>query len=388
MPRRIDLAPACNSQRLVRCGVALAAAGALSASAAPRDARGQDGAAAAAPFVTQWIDRTPAAKAPGPVGSEDASLIYDPVAGRVILYGGKDDHDLGSRETWAFDPASRAWERIQTKGPTPPASEDHTSIYDPNSHRMILYGGENGPTTNKLWSLDLKTFTWRELTNPQVPRREAHSADYDSLGKRMIVFGGLDRLNEDLYSVWAMDLDPASPAFEKWRELTVPEGRPPGRIDHAAVYDPIKNRLVFHGGWTKTRKGLYADTWAFYLPGASGAGRWARLDTGGVEPPPRRHAVGVHDPDRNLFVMFGGQGPAGHLNDVWAFDLTRDVWTNITPPTPGPMGRIDHQAVYDPRRKSLLVYGGDADLDDMKLHDIWELVLSPAPADSSTRGAQ
>jgi len=342
--------------------------------------------------VARWIDRTPVTKSASeqPQGSEDASLIYDPVRGHVILYGGKDDANLGMRETWAFDPAERKWAKLATQGRTPPASEDHTTIYDPNSHRMILFGGENGPTTNKLWSLDLKTIAWKELASPQAPRRESHSTVYDSRGKRMVVFGGIDRTSADLYEIWAFDLDPASPTFEKWQDLTVTEGRPPGRIDHAAIYDPVKNRMVFHGGWTKIRRGLFGDTWAFYFADAPGGrGRWERINTGTTAPSPRRHAVSVHDSDRNLFILLGGQGQSTPLNDVWIFDLTRDVWMNATPPGPAPVPRIDHQAVYDPRNHSVLLYGGDSGADDApKLRDVWELALPSVSRLSSSRGAQ
>jgi hypothetical protein len=99
--------------------------------------------------------------------------------------------------------------------------------------------------------------------------------------------------------------------------------------------------------------------------------------------------VAVHDSDRNLFVLFGGQGQTGYLNDVWALDLDRDVWMEVTPAEPGPMARIDHQAVYDSRAGSILIYGGDGMLDDLKLHDVWELTVVPANsssvADSRTR---
>ena len=353
-------------------------------------AQEQAPAGAAPALVARWIDRTPAKNTPQPKGSEDASLIYDPVAGRVLLYGGKDDANLSVNETWAFDSSERAWKRITTTGKTPPASEDHTTIYDPGAHRMIMYGGENGPTTNKLWSLDLKTSAWKELANQQAPRRESHTAIYDSRAKRMVVFGGLDRTREDLYDVWAMDLDPASKTYEKWQDISVPEGRAPGRIDHVAIYDPVKNRMVFHGGWMKTRQGLLGDTWAFYFGETADApGRWQKIESA-TAPPPRRHADGIHDPDRNLFILFGGQGRTSTpLNDVWALDLTRDEWMNITPSGPGPVARIDHQVIYDLKSHSVLLYGGDSmAVDAPKLHDVWELALPPVSSLSSTRGVQ
>jgi len=361
----------------------LLASNALLAQAAISDSNG---------VAVQWIEKTPATSSTRelPRGSEDASLVYDPVRGLVFLYGGKDDANIGMRETWTFDPVERKWERMVPPGRTPPASEDHTAIYDPNSHRMILFGGENGPTSNKLWSLDLKTITWKELTNSQGPRRESHTAVYDSRGKRMVVFGGVDRTTSDLYDLWALDLNPASQTFEKWQELTVAGGRPPGRLDHAAVYDPVGNRMVLHGGWSKIREGLFGDTWAFYFADTSdGPGRWERVGTGETAPPPRRYAEAVHDPDRNLFILFGGFGQRAPMNDVWVFDLTRDVWTNVTPKGQAPVPRVDHQAVYDPRHHSLLLYGGDTLAEHApKLRDVWELVLPPVSPLSSSRGAQ
>jgi N-acetylneuraminic acid mutarotase len=305
-------------------------------------------------------------------------VIFDEVSGRVIVFGGKDDNDFNSDQTWALDPVSMKWEQLPTKGSKPPASEDHTAIYDPNSHRMILYGGENGPTTNKLWSLDLKTLTWRNQTRSDLPRRESHTAVYDSRGKRMVVFGGFDNNSVDLYDVWAMDLDPKSPTFEKWQNLTVEEGRPPGRQDHTAVYDPGKNRMVFNGGYTKARQGFFADTWAFYFADTPGGkGRWAKLDTK-AEPPGRRHGVAVYHAERNGMLLFGGMIRRQYLNDVWVFDLGTDRWVEVKPTGSAPPPRIDHHALYNPRTRSLLVYGGDGRLDDRKLHDVWELSFAPS----------
>ena len=332
----------------------------------------------------RWIDRTPpSAQSVRPRGAEDCATIYDPVRDRLIVYGGKDDADQNTSETWAFDPAEKVWAQLKTSGPRPPASEDHTAIYDPLSDRLILYGGENGPTTNKLWALDLKALSWRDLTNPEAPRRESHSAVYDSRGKRMVVFGGFDRTTVDLHEIWAMDLDPDSPTFEKWHNLTVAEGRAPGRMDHSAVYDVTRNRMVFHGGWSKARKAFFGDTWAFYFADtAGGKGRWAKLDTATSAPAARRHGVAVYDADRNQYVMFGGQGSnLGYLNDTWVFDLTRDVWSEVASHEAGPSPRIDHQAVYDTRTHSVLVYGGDGGTPHKKLHDIWELRFQ-SPSDS------
>jgi len=98
-------------------------------------------------------------------------------------------------------------------------------------------------------------------------------------------------------------------------------------------------------------------------------------------PAQRRHVVGVYDEARDWFVVCGGFGDEGFLNDVWAFDLGREKWINITP---GPQPRLDHLAIYDPRRESLLLYGGDAHR-ATKFHDLWELRVHPGVSADSLR---
>jgi len=304
-------------------------------------------------------------------------MVYDPALDRVIVAGGKDYRSFPPNESWASCAGSRLWTPLKTSGPRPPTGEDHTAVFDPAGNRLILYGGENGMTTNKLWALDLKTLTWRDLTNSGVPRRESHTAVYDSRAKRMVVFGGFDRTALDLYEVWAMDLDPGSAGFEKWQNLTVAEGRPPGRMDHSAVYDPRKNRMVFNGGWSKGRKAIFGDTWAFnFADSSEGKGSWTKLAGGQRVPPERRYGTAVYDAERNLSIVFGGKGKDGlYLNDAWAFDLARDEWMEIVTGEPRPGPRIDHRAVFDSRRGSLLMYGGDSGRPHGKLHEMWELTL-------------
>lgn len=299
-------------------------------------------------------------------------MIYDPLAEQVVLFGGKDDGDRNVNEVWRLDLASNTWREVEVEGETPPPSEDHSAIYDPLGHRMILYGGENGPSTNQLWSLDLKSHRWRNLTDSTAPRREDHTAVFDPLGKRMVVFGGRDERKRTQHDLWALDLDPASPTFEKWRELTVERNAPRPRKDHVAVFDELGNRMVVFGGWNNEDDAYLGDTWAFYPPvAADGQGRWEQIETEHSHPPKRRHAVGVRDAARNWFILFGGYGEEGYLNDVWAFDLAKEVWVNITP---GPEPRVDHQAVYDPSTRRVLIYGGDARL-PRKFHDVWELEI-------------
>lgn len=206
-------------------------------------------------MLSQWRDlTTPMQRASSavPAAVEDCALIYDPIAHALVLFGGKNDQNENLNEVWALDLNTDVWQKFAVAGDSPPASEDHVVLYDPLSHRMILHGGENGGTWNNTWSFDLKTHRWRDLT-PQsgAPRREDHTAVFDRHGKRMVIFGGRDNERKHLYEMWAFDLNPHSTRFETWKNLTVEENHPGARVDHTAVYDLKRNRMVIYGGWDK-----------------------------------------------------------------------------------------------------------------------------------------
>lgn len=330
--------------------------------------------------LSQWRDLTPtfARSVTRPAAGEDCAMLYDPVNRRIILYGGKDDEDNNVNDLWALDLARHELEAIPAENEGPPASEDHSAIYDPLGRRMIVYGGENGLTTNQTWSFDFAARRWRNITAADAPAREDHSAIYDSRGKRMVVFGGRNNDGKDdyinIHEVWTLDLDPQSATFERWQNLTDEERHPQGRSDHAVVYDSLRNRMVIFGGWDKEKKEPLKDTWAFYFHDSTkGSNFWRQIKTKYSHPPERRHVTGLHDASRNCFIIFGGFGNDGYLNDVWALNLKTDIWINITP---GPQPRLDHQVVFDPTSKRLLLYGGDARL-DRKFHDVWELQIDP-----------
>jgi hypothetical protein len=337
------------------------------------------GSQAGGNMVSAWVDRTLAIGASNfPPPAEDCALIYDPVGHRVLTFGGKADDDRNTSAVFALDLARNAWAQIVPRGGSPPAVEDHTAIYDPVGHRAIIHGGEDGFSRNSTWAFDLKAETWRDLTSARGPTLEDHSAIYEGRGKRMVIFGGRNQQanhdDVDLDRVWALSLDPASPSFEEWTDLSVKADDDVGRCEQVAVWDERKNRMVIYGGWKKKEKDYLGDTWAFSFgegPGASG--KWGEIKTKTSHPPKRRHVVGAYDAGHNWMVIFGGFGAEGYLNDVWAFDLEDDVWINVTP---GPQPRLDHRAVYDPVSGHVLFYGGDARLGS-KLRDLWELTLIP-----------
>jgi len=83
----------------------------------------------------------------------------------------------------------------------------------------------------------------------------------DEVRRRVLIFGGRDDVTE-FQDVWALSLD-ATPA---WTQLQ-PAGTPPdARHGHVAIWDPLRGRMLVHGGTNGST--TYGDLWelAFAVP--------------------------------------------------------------------------------------------------------------------------
>src|SRR5439155_27297482 len=136
---------------------------------------------------------------------------------------------------------------------------------------------------------------------------------YDSVRDRMVVFWGYDGAGPR-NDVWVLSLA-GSPA---WNALA-PAGRSPdARYRHTAIYDPAGDRMVVFGGNDRT---LRNDVWALSLGGSPA---WSALLAAGSSPAGRSDHAAIYDPVRDRMVVFGGYG-GGYRNDVWALRWGKPV---------------------------------------------------------------
>ena len=143
---------------------------------------------------------------------------------------------------------------------------------------------------------------------------------------------------------------------------------PTGRGEQATAYDPCNRRIVLFGGNDYQPeecadfgpKRFNGDTWIYSVEYAN----WARL-----EPPSSPSARGRHqmtfDRSRKQILLFGGrfrpEGASGNytlFNDLWAFDVNTDTWTQL--PTMGdtPSARGNSAMLYDDINDRVLLFGG------------------------------
>ena len=321
-----------------------------------------------------------------PSQGEDCAMAFDDIRGRVMIYGGKGDDDVNINQLWSFDVASRTWSQIVGEGPEPPPREDHTMIFDRANDALVVFGGEDGPTSNATWTFDCTSGVWEKTTHPTAPSLEGHRAFYDPIGKRMIVNGGVDQDKDLTHRTWSLNLDSDSPEFRSWSALETGEPIPAPRREHTFVYDERRHRALLFAGRTKQKSSHRNDVWALDLK----TNRWSELETHGVAPDPlRQTAVGL-DAEADELVVYGGEGLVrveGDLEDyvadrIYVLDLETLRWSDRTP---YPLPVYDHAGVYVPQLGGTFFYGG-TDSRESKEHSTWLLkrieLGDPPPTDN------
>jgi N-acetylneuraminic acid mutarotase len=94
--------------------------------------------------------------------------------------------------------------------------------------------------------------------------------------------------------------------------------------------------------------------------------QWTRVPVSGSLPPPRYDHTIVTDGTK--IYLFGGRSPEPR-DDLWAFDIAAGSWTELSP-AQQPVARFGHNAVWDPSRSRVVIFGGQAGANFF--NDIWE----------------
>src|SRR5262245_23352816 len=290
-------------------------------------------------------------------------------------------------------PTDATW--LQLSPSTSPAARfEHSAIYDPVRHRVIVFGGQvrvdntTARDTNDVWVLPLDGScnpSWHQLvpTAGSLPSaRSDHSAVYDSDNDRMIVFGGEhgEDLNDEVGSLsFAQDSE-----HPTWTELTTSGGRQPcARSGHAAIYDPGNHQMMIHAGQYITTNSVEEegqDTWTLALP-ANGPYLWTQVsrtadpfpfqsgnqckceeDGGNSFCPNEPHRFQYHgtiyDSGFLRMVIYGGWYAQTDqaTSEVWGRAGGAQSWTGLFGAS-GPV-RWNHRAVYDPLEHRMVFFGG------------------------------
>ena len=94
-----------------------------------------------------------------------------------------------------------------------------------------------------------------------------------------------------------------------------------------------------------------------------------------VPPPWATTHTAIHDPTTHTMYIAGGYDGSNSFNDVWAFDLSSHVWTEVSASGDGGMtARHGHVAIYDLHTNAMYLMGGRND--GGKFNDVWAFLVS------------
>jgi hypothetical protein len=272
-------------------------------------------------------------------------------------------------------------------------------------------GGSNSTVKDDARLLDLTTDPqgeWRDFrpsgTKPGF--RAEHASVLRTVGKtgpEMITYGGIDTvptgsgllallrpasrqssggavgdspsaLLEVQNNAYALTLTEATAA---WSRIDAQGQR---RTDHSAIYDPVEDAMIVYGG-RLTDQATSADntTWRLTL-GATPT--WQRY-LGGGDPSKRFAHSAVYDSRKKRMIVFGGTTDWKRgMSDVYYFNLTtgwdKGYWEHPAPLGSAPPARYGHGAVYMPDQNWMVIFGGTPD-GSRVLADVYALDLNIEP---------
>lgn len=320
--------------------------------------------------VWQWRNITPASGLM-PEPRRDGEAIYDPVGKRIILFGGNSDAGL-KNDTWAFDLATRSWTKLDTVG-TPPAGRlGFDAAYDPVGHQLVIYSGQGAGFFNDTWTLNLTTLQWTDISpasdSARPKKRYGSAAVFDPQTRSLVSFAGFTSEAGRFQDTQSFGL-----SDKTWSDWTPGGSKPQVRCLHTAASDRVNRRMIVYAG---QRNGALDDIWSFDLASR----QWTNLTP--TQRPPGRFWSTSFINKEGRFLIFGGSG-ASNFNDTWEFNLATQAWTQLqieNPPSP----RNGMMSVYVESEDRFIVIGGTGNSGN--LNDVWELSRK-SPATVSTVSA-
>lgn len=282
-----------------------------------------------------------------PSGKWDGATSWDPNTGRVIAFGGG---TLPSLTPWTFgwDPASGVWEVLNTS--SPPERRGHVMALDEASGRVVLFGGldENDQLLGDTWEWNGSEWNLRNTT--AFLAREQAALAYDPVRGGVVLFGGRGTsLRND---TWLWDT-----VSGNWFPIAF--APPPARAGHALAYDPIDGGMLMYGGTVDGSTTVMSDSWFL----ASSSTAWTQLTEDAAPGARSEHVMVTHEAEGRIY-LFGGYRSGSsrpELEDCWRWNGAALGWEQVVLPGTGQPGAGLSRVAVDPATGSAFMFGGGGD---------------------------
>lgn len=121
-----------------------------------------------------------------------SSICYDRGAKKFVLFGGGNiQTERGDPGTWTYSPADNKWEQVKAER-QPPARANSRLAYDPVAKKVVLFGGDQlSQLVADTWVFDTATGTWEEKKPAVSPSpRGGHALLWLPKAKKLLLLGG------------------------------------------------------------------------------------------------------------------------------------------------------------------------------------------------------
>jgi hypothetical protein len=292
----------------------------------------------------------------------------------------------------------QTWTQLSPSGTPPVARGLHgtTGVYDPESNRMMVFGGRDGSGTNlnDVWVLTNANglggaSQWVNLipngADGSPPARSGHSATYDAANNIMIIFGGCSGYcTPALNDVWTLSNANGLGGPPVWTQLPLDFTGPAPRTNAVVAYNPAQNLLLVYSGQDGSPDpcSTFSDVWTLF--NANGLGNppsWARrqiVNNTTSLPPALNGAAVAYDPVSFILTMFGGttmiDGVCRDTNGAW--ELSVGIVPSLNTATPdgaagSPPARSFASGVFDAAGARMIIFGGEEN--GTAMNDVWGL---------------
>ena len=309
------------------------------------------------PPPAEWV-RVQTEPASTPRARLQHAMVYDEERGVVFMHGGLPGNGTVLSDTWQWD--GGAWALLATNGPK---VFQQSMTYDPSRGVTVLYGGRTAaghanPIADT-WEWDGRAWNLIEVGPTAPPPPIIGGMGYDPVRRKVLRHGGVTAPNDtfDVGTTWEWN-------GQTWTQIA--DGFIRGA--HSLFYDTLRGKMLAFGGSSSSNVSPSPGTWAF------DGDQWNLITTSGPSPRFTFNRTLVWDSNREVGVLYGsGPSPSEWFDDTWEWDGA--VWRKVNVSGPGP--RAMHAMAYDARRGKVVLFGGYRDCFRCEINETWEYGLAP-----------
>jgi len=246
---------------------------------------------------------------------------------------------------------------------SPPARANHMMAYDSADDALVMFGGWNGPYLGDTWIYGFQNNTWVNRSPPTSPSPRERGGIVYATKHDFIVLFGGYTGSRRLNETWIYNVK-----TNQWTQM-FPAVAPTPRNNFGMTYDSKHDLVIVFGGASDA--GNLRDTWAYNIT----ANLWMNM-TSAVSPSPRALSSSgqelVYDESHDVVLLFGGSEVwlSTAEDDTWAYRFESNTWTELHPPS-APSERIFHEMAYDSFNNITVLYSGSPGDQSAIFGDAW-----------------